>query len=285
MEQIFESKEGKPRAHLLNFCFWINCTIISRAPKLWVGKLGRAGEKEKRKNGLGQKRILLMERDSQSVRRGKVQGVRTPRAPLGTERLFNKALSRAEEKTLRCLRGNLGRVAGLRRDSLIAQSVKNLPALQETRLWFLGGKDLLEEEIHWQPTPVCLPRKCYGQRSLEGYNLWDHKSWTQLIQTWIFLIVDLYEFFKNIFWLQVPYQIHDLQIFFFFHSVDCIFTFFLLSLEAQVFNFVEDQFIFSIVSIVAYAFNFMSKKSLPNSGSQRYTPIFFWQLYSFSSYI
>ena len=83
------------------------------------------------------------------------------------------------------------------------------------RLWFLGGKDLLEEEIHWQSTPVCLPRKCYGQRSLEGYNLWDHESWTQLIQTWIFLIVDLYEFLKNIFWLQVPYQIHICKYFFF----------------------------------------------------------------------
>ena len=79
---------------------------------------------------------------------------------------------------------------------------------------------------------------------------------------------------KNIFWLQVPNQIHDLQIFF-SHSVDCIFTFLLLSLETQVFNFDENQFIFSVVSIVAYAFNFISKKSLPNSGSQRYTPVFF----------
>ena len=98
----------------MNFCFWIHCTIISRGPKLWVRKLGRAGEKEKKKNGLGQKRILLMERDSQSVGQREVQGVRTPRAPLGTDRLFNKALSRAEEKRLRCLRGKLGRVAGLR---------------------------------------------------------------------------------------------------------------------------------------------------------------------------
>ena len=29
----------------------------------------------------------------------------------------------------------------------------------------------------------------------------------------LFFIVDLYEFFKNIFWLQVPYQIYELQIF------------------------------------------------------------------------
>ena len=100
-----------------------------------------------------------------------------------------------------------------------------------------------------------------------GHNLVRH----EFFQT---LIVDLYDFKKNIFWLQVPNQIHDLQIFF-SHSVDCIFTFLLLSLETQVFNFDENQFIFSVVSIVAYAFNFISKKSLPNSGSQRYTPVFF----------
>ena len=82
-----------------------------------------------------------MERDGQSVGQGEVQGIRTSRAPLGTGRLFNKALSRAEEKTLRCLRGNLGRVAGLRRDSLIAQSVKNLPAMQILSLGSIPGSE------------------------------------------------------------------------------------------------------------------------------------------------
>ena len=33
--------------------------------------------------------------------------------------------------------------------SLIAQSVKNLPAMQETRVQFPGGEDLLEKK--WQP--------------------------------------------------------------------------------------------------------------------------------------
>ena len=31
--------------------------------------------------------------------------------------------------------------------SLIAQSVKKLPAMQETRVWFLGQEDLLEKEM------------------------------------------------------------------------------------------------------------------------------------------
>ena len=29
----------------------------------------------------------------------------------------------------------------------------------------------------WKPTPVFLPGKFHGQRSLEGYILWGHKEW------------------------------------------------------------------------------------------------------------
>ena len=32
----------------------------------------------------------------------------------------------------------------------------------------------------WQPTPVFLPGKSHGQRSLAGYSPWGHKSWTRL---------------------------------------------------------------------------------------------------------
>ena len=32
----------------------------------------------------------------------------------------------------------------------------------------------------WQPTPVFLPGKFHGQRSLEGYSPWVSKSWTPL---------------------------------------------------------------------------------------------------------
>ena len=41
--------------------------------------------------------------------------------------------------------------------------------MQETWVQFLGGEDPLEK---WQPTPVFLPRKFHGQRSLEGYSPW-----------------------------------------------------------------------------------------------------------------
>ena len=50
--------------------------------------------------------------------------------------------------------------------SLVAQAVKNLPAMQETWLRFLGGEDPLEREV--APTPVSLPGEAHGQRSLAG---------------------------------------------------------------------------------------------------------------------
>ena len=37
-----------------------------------------------------------------------------------------------------------------------------------------GQEDPLEWE--WQPTPVFLPGKFYGQRSLAGHNPWDHRD-------------------------------------------------------------------------------------------------------------
>ena len=53
-------------------------------------------------------------------------------------------------------------------DSLVAQSVKNPPAMQETLVQSLGQEDLLEKE--WQPTPVFLPGESHGQKRLQGYS-------------------------------------------------------------------------------------------------------------------
>ena len=51
--------------------------------------------------------------------------------------------------------------------------VKNLPAMQETWVQSLGQEGPLEK---WKPTPVFLPGKFHGQRSLVGYSEWDHKE-------------------------------------------------------------------------------------------------------------
>ena len=58
------------------------------------------------------------------------------------------------------------------RASLVAQLVKNLPAIQETSVQSLGQRDLLEKEN----LPAFLPGKSHGQRSLAGYIPWGHKE-------------------------------------------------------------------------------------------------------------
>ena len=58
--------------------------------------------------------------------------------------------------------------------SLVAQLVKNLPAMQETPVQFLGQEDPLEKGM--ATTSVFLPGEFHGQRSLAGYSPWGHKE-------------------------------------------------------------------------------------------------------------
>ena len=55
--------------------------------------------------------------------------------------------------------------------------LKPLPTMQETWVQSLGREDLLKK---WHPTPVFLPGKSHGRRSLVGYSPRDHKESTQL---------------------------------------------------------------------------------------------------------
>ena len=48
--------------------------------------------------------------------------------------------------------------------SLVAQTLKSLPAVPETWVLSLGQEDPLEKE--WQPPPVFSPGEFHGQRSL-----------------------------------------------------------------------------------------------------------------------
>ena len=58
--------------------------------------------------------------------------------------------------------------------SLVAQTVKNLPAMQETQDQSLGGEDTLEKGI--TTSPVFLPGELHGQKSLVGYSPWGLKD-------------------------------------------------------------------------------------------------------------
>ena len=58
--------------------------------------------------------------------------------------------------------------------SLMAQTVRNLPAVQETWCDPWVGKILWRRA--WQPTPVFLLRESHGQRSPVGYSPRGHKE-------------------------------------------------------------------------------------------------------------
>ena len=58
--------------------------------------------------------------------------------------------------------------------SLVAQMVKNLPAVQKTWIQSLGQEDLLEKGMATHSS--ILPGEFHGQRSLVGYSPWGHKE-------------------------------------------------------------------------------------------------------------
>ena len=60
------------------------------------------------------------------------------------------------------------------RASLVAQMVKNLPAMRETWVRSLHQEDPWRRA--WQLTPVFLPRKSHRQKSLAGYSPGGHKE-------------------------------------------------------------------------------------------------------------
>ena len=49
-------------------------------------------------------------------------------------------------------------------------AVKKPPAMQEMQVQFLGQED--PQSRTWHPTPVFLPGKSHGQRTLAGYSPW-----------------------------------------------------------------------------------------------------------------
>ena len=56
----------------------------------------------------------------------------------------------------------------------MAQTVKRLPAMRETRVQFLGWEDPLEEGTATHTS--ILPGESHGQRSLIGYSPWGRKE-------------------------------------------------------------------------------------------------------------
>ena len=96
----------------------------------------------------------------------------------------------------------------------MAQMIKNLPAMQETGVWSLGQKGLLEKEM--VPTPVFLPGEFHGQRSLVNYSPWGCK--TQDITEWLTLSLFNHKCFSDGCMLFFDIQNMDIFVLFFLSS-------------------------------------------------------------------
>ena len=75
--------------------------------------------------------------------------------------------------------------------SPVAQLVKCLPAMRETRVRSLVGK--IPWRRKWQSTPVLLPGKFHGLRNLVGYSPWGCKESDTTVQLHFMFNSDLFE--------------------------------------------------------------------------------------------
>ena len=59
---------------------------------------------------------------------------------------------------------------------MVAEMVKNLPAIQETLIGSLGQEDPLEKGMTTHSSILACRIMNHGQRSLAGYSPWGHRE-------------------------------------------------------------------------------------------------------------
>ena len=73
--------------------------------------------------------------------------------------------------------------------------LKNSPANTGARSGFDPWVGKIPWRRKWQPTPVFLPGKSHGWRSLAGYNLWGHEELDTSEQLTLYNTLDAYKLF------------------------------------------------------------------------------------------
>ena len=74
---------------------------------------------------------------------------------------------------------------------LVAQTVKNLPSMQETWVWSPGQEDSWRRE--WLPTPIILPREFHGLQYM-GWKELDTVKWLTHTRIHIYIWAYIYLF-------------------------------------------------------------------------------------------
>ena len=88
--------------------------------------------------------------------------------------------------------------------SLVVQTVKNLPAMQDTRVRSLGWGDPLEKEMATHSS-ILAWKMPWTERSLAGYRLWGHKEsdTTEQLTLWPSVHQSEYEIFSLVFLTEI----------------------------------------------------------------------------------
>ena len=80
-----------------------------------------------------------------------------------------------------CWLGSLSKQYNAFGASLVAQTVKNLPAMQDPRVQFLGGEDTLQKEIMpWRRKLCPIPVSCL-ENSMDRGACWLQSMWLQRV--------------------------------------------------------------------------------------------------------
>ena len=110
-----------------------------------------------------------------------------PGSVLAQKQQFGQGPLEADLWVSICWFGSLSKQYNAFGASLVAQTVKNLPAMPDPQVWSLRWEDTLEKEII--PYPSILPGQFHGQRSLLGCSPCGCKEsdmTEQLTHTWCF---------------------------------------------------------------------------------------------------
>ena len=108
-------------------------------------------------------------------------------------------------------------ICSILRVSLVAQTIKNLPAMRDTQDWSLSWEDPWRKE--WQHTLEFLAGEFHEQRSLTGYSPWSRKELdaTEWVSMHVYILIFIpwqyycyiwhyfsskFKRFSNIFWLR-----------------------------------------------------------------------------------
>jgi len=110
-------------------------------------------------------------------------------------------------------------------------------------IWFDPWVRMITWRRAWQPTPVFLPGKSHGQRSLVGYSLWGHKESDMAKATsHVCMSIPISQFIPPLLPFLVSIHLFSMSVFLFLFCKDHLYHFSRFHLCANTQHFFSDLF-------------------------------------------